>query len=141
DNARAAGSHDDSTSDERSEFGRCDILRCDTACTAFIINDSTEEFPSFIFVDETANSITSDLLIKGVQKLLACCRTGECRPVVQRSAETPEIKQPFRCPVEHDTHAVEQMYDFRSCFRHCLDRRLVGKEVTAVNRIIKVNCW
>ena len=55
--------------------------------------------------------------------------------------ETTEIKQTFRCPVEHNAHPVHQVDDTRCCFTHRFNWWLVRKEVAAIHGIVKVNPW
>ncbi len=52
--------------------------------------------------------------------------------------EAPEVKQPFRCSVKHDAHAVKQMNNRRRRITHRFDRRLVGQKVASVNGIVKM---
>ncbi|MNZ69901.1 hypothetical protein D3C78_882170 [compost metagenome] len=55
-----------------------------------------------------------------------------------RSAEASEVKQALRCTAEHNAHTVHQVDNTRRSIAHRLNRRLIRKKVSAVNRIIKM---
>ena len=82
--------------------------------------------------------VTTNLLVESVEQLLAGRSSRKCRPLIQRSAEAPEVEQALGGAVEGHAHAVEQVDDRRSLRGHLLDRRLVGEEVAAVDGVVEV---
>ena len=58
--------------------------------------------------------------------------------LIQCAAESAKIEQPFGSPIEGHSHAIEQVDDRRRRLAHCLYRRLVGEEVSAVDGVVKV---
>src|SRR5258708_32225697 len=58
--------------------------------------------------------------------------------MVERSTKAPKIKQTFGRAIESDAHAVEQINDRGRGLAHGFYRRLVGKEVAAVDSVVKV---
>ena len=57
----------------------------------------------------------------------------------QRAAEAAEVEQPLGRAVERHAHAVEHEDDAGRGVAHPLDRRLVGEEVAAVDRLVEVH--
>ena len=82
--------------------------------------------------------VAADLLVERVEKLLAGGGSSEGGAVVERASEAAEIEQPFGSAIERNAHAVEQIDDARSGLAHGLDRRLVGEEVAAVDRVVEM---
>ncbi|MNZ62537.1 hypothetical protein D3C78_806620 [compost metagenome] len=119
-------------------FHRTKILCCNAATNAFIIKHCSQELPSLIFGNQTFRFITTNLFIKRIQQLLARCSTSKRSTMMFCSSETTEIKQSFRCAVEHNPHPVHQMNDPWSRLTHRLNRRLICQKVTAIHRIIKM---
>src|SRR5699024_87384 len=105
---------------------------------SFIIQNHTEEFPSFKLIHKPVNFMFTNLFIKCVQELLPRCCTGICSPMVQSTAKTSEVKKTFRRSVKRNTHPVQQVNDFRRRISHCFYWRLVCQEVTTVNRVVKM---
>ena len=82
--------------------------------------------------------VSAHLLIERIQELLPGGSAGKCGAIVEGSAETPEVQQPFGRAVESNAHAVEQIDDGRGGVAHGLHRRLVGQKVATVNGVVKV---
>ena len=82
--------------------------------------------------------VAAYLLIQRIQKLLAGCGAGEGGAVVERSAEATKIKQALRSTIEWHTHAIEQIDDCGRGVAHRFHGRLVGEEIPAINRVVKV---
>ena len=91
-----------------------------------------------VLLDLALGFVAPHLLIERIEKLLSGGGAGERRTVVKCAAEATKIQQSFRSSVERHAHAVEQINDARSRFAHGFYGRLVGEEVTAVNRVIKM---
>ena len=70
--------------------------------------------------------------------MLAGGRSGERGAVVERASEAAEIEQALGRAIEGNAHAVEQIDDAGSGVAHGLDRRLVGEEVSAVDRVVEM---
>src|SRR5690606_25234297 len=77
-------------------------------------------------------------LIERVDQLLAGCGTGEGRAVVQRTTEAAEVQQALGRAVEGHAHAVQQVDHLGGVVTHVTHHRLVGKEVAAVDGVVKV---
>src|SRR5471030_2408690 len=88
--------------------------------------------------DATLRFVAPYLLIQSIEKLLACRGAGKRGPIEKSAAKPPKIQQTFRRTVEGNTHAIQQIDDGRRSLTHGLDRRLVGKKIAAVNRVVKV---
>src|SRR4051794_14672086 len=58
--------------------------------------------------------------------------------MVEGAAEAAEVQQAFRCAIEGDAHAIEQIDDGRRGLAHVLDRRLIGEEIATVDGVVKV---
>src|ERR1700757_4186484 len=82
--------------------------------------------------------ITANLLIQCIEKLLAGGSAGKCGAMVERSAKTAKIEQPFGRAVKRYAHAVQQIDDSWRGLTHGLDRRLIGEKIAAVDRVIKM---
>ena len=82
--------------------------------------------------------VAAHLLVERVEQLLAGGRAGEGGAVVERAAEAAEVEQSLGRAVERHAHAVEQVDDAGRRVAHRLDRRLVGEEVAAVDRVVEV---
>jgi len=82
--------------------------------------------------------VTPDLFVERIEQLLSgsCAREGSA--VKERSAKAAKIEQAFRSAVEGHAHAIEQVNDAGRSLAHGFDRGLVGKEVAAVDGVIKV---
>ena len=78
------------------------------------------------------------LLVEGVDELLARGRARERGAVMERAAEAPEVEEPLIRAVEGHPHAVEEEDDAGPRLAHLQDRRLVGEEVAAVDRVVEV---
>ena len=93
--------------------------------------------PSYFF-DLAVGLVAADLLVEGVEQLLAGGGSGKCSAVVERAAEAAEVEQALGGAVEGHAHAVEQVDDARGGFAHGLDGGLVGEEVAAVDGVVEV---
>src|SRR5207245_8582664 len=89
--------------------------------------------------DQALGLVAADLLVEGVQKLLAGGGAGERGPVVERAAEAAEVEQSLAGAVERHAHAVEQIDDVRRRVAHALDGGLLGEEVAALERVLDVD--
>jgi len=58
--------------------------------------------------------------------------------MVQRASKAAEVEKTFRRAVKRHSHAIEQIDDGWSHFAHGFDRRLVGEEISAINRVVKM---
>src|ERR1700746_4207090 len=82
--------------------------------------------------------VPADLLIEGVEKLLAGSCPGECSAVIESPAEAAKVEQAFGSAIERNAHAIEQIDDARRSLAHVFDRRLVGQKISAVNCVVKM---
>ena len=90
------------------------------------------------FVHLAGHFPAADLLVEGVEQLLAGGGPGEGRAVVERAAEAALVAKAFGRAVEGHAQAVHQVDDPRGPVGHFLDRRLVLQEVAAVDRVVEV---
>src|SRR6266498_3529774 len=97
-----------------------------------------KKFPRLVLRDFAFGLVPSHLLIERVEKLLTGGGPGESCAVVERAAETAEIKYSLGSAIEGHAHAVEQVNNARRSLAHGLDRRLVAEKVAAVNRVVEV---
>jgi hypothetical protein len=104
-----------------------------------IVEHQRHHFPAFVFLDETGNFEPSHLLIQRVQQLLAGRCSRERGAMMFRPAKTAEIQETFTGPGERHAHAIEKVNNRGRHFAHGFRRRLMGKKVTAVNRVVKMH--
>ena len=138
DRAIAAGGDDDCIGRECTYFHAAQVHGADAAAHAASVEHRGEKFPVLEFLHLAFGFIAANLLVERVKKLLAGGRSRKGGAVIERSAEAAKIEQPLRRSVEGNTHAVEQINDAGRGLAHVFDGRLVGKKITAVNRVVKV---
>src|SRR6185437_3204258 len=117
---------------------RAQIQPSDAARHALGIDYRRQKLPAFEFANLAVRLVTAYLLVERVKQLLAGGGAGKCSAVIERAAEAPEIEQTFRCAIERNTHAVEQIDDCRRRFAHAFDRRLVSEEIASIDGVVKV---
>ena len=110
----------------------------DAAGHALGVDDGGEELPAFVFLDAAFGLVAADLLVEGIEELLAGGGAGEGGAMVERTAKTAEVEQALGGAVEGDAHAVEEVDDGGRGLAHGLDRGLVGKEVAAIDGVVEV---
>ncbi len=69
--------------------------------------------PSY-FLTLPVGFVAADLLVEGVEQLLAGGGAGEGGAVVERAAEAAEVEQALGGAIEGHAHAVEQVDDGRA---------------------------
>ena len=82
--------------------------------------------------------VAAYLLVESIEKLLAGGSACECGAVVERASEAAEVEQAFGRAVEGNAHAVEQIDNAGSGIAHGLHWWLIGEEIAAVDRIVKM---
>jgi hypothetical protein len=110
----------------------------DAAAGALGVEDGGEELPAFVLGDFAFGLVATDLLIEGVEELLAGGGSGEGGAMEEGSTETAEVEETFRSAVKGDAHAVEEIDDGGPLLAHLLDGSLVGEEVAAVDGVVEV---
>src|SRR5581483_1217661 len=138
DRADATGRDQESVGGEGANFHRTQIHGADSAADTLRVEHGGKKFPRFEFRYFAFGFISANLLIERIKKLLAGSRSGKCGSVMQRATKATEIEQAFGSAVERHAHAIEQIDDARRSLAHGFDRRLVGEEVAAVNRVVKM---
>ncbi len=113
-------------------------MAVDAAAGAFGVEDGGEELPAFVLGDFAFGFVAADLLVEGVEELLAGGCSGEGGAVVEGATEAAEVEEAFGGAVEGDAHAVEQVDDGGALRGHVLDGGLVGEEVAAVDGVVEV---
>ena len=97
-----------------------------------------EEIPEFVLRDLAVDFPAADLLVEGIEQLLAGRRAGEGGALEQRAAEAALIAKTFRRAIERHAQPVHQVDDPRPPLGHFLDGRLVLQKVAAVDRVVEV---
>ena len=138
DGADAAGGEDDGVGGEAAQLHGAEVEGGDAAGCAFGVEHGGEELPAFVFFDFAVGFVAADLLVEGVEQLLAGGGAGEGGAVVERAAEAAEVEQAFGGAIEGHAHAVEQVDDGGGGFAHGFDGGLVGEEVAAVDGVVEV---
>ena len=138
DGAVAAGAEDDGVGGEGADFHGAQVHGADAAADAGIIDDGGEEGPAFVLADTAFGFVAADLLVEGVEQLLAGGGAGEGGAVIESAAEAAVIEQALGGAIEHDTHAVEEINDAGSGFAHALDEGLVGEEIATIDGVVEV---
>src|SRR5580658_12105 len=138
DGANATRGNDDGVGGEGADFHRPQIHRANAAADAASVEHGGEKFPVLVLLHFAVGFVAPDLLIEGVEKLLAGGGSGEGGAVIERATEAAEIEQTFGRAIEGHAHAVEQIDNAGSGLAHGLDRRLVGEEVAAINRVVEM---
>ena len=123
---------------EGPELHRDEILTDRPAAEAILVEDGGQEVPKLMFCDHPLDLVAANLLVKGVEQLLAGCGPSKARPLVERAAESPLIAKAFRSAVEGHSQPVHQVNDPRSPVGHFFDRRLVLEKVAAVDGVVEV---
>src|SRR5205085_5225012 len=126
DQSVAAGRHDDCVATQRANLHRAHVLRHDPYARTAFIKYWPEEFPEFVFSDQTSRLPAAGLLIERVKQLLPCGRTRKKSPLEERAAEESKIALSFRRAIERHAHAIEQIDNPRRPVAHLEHRRLVG---------------
>src|SRR5712692_1019088 len=138
DGANAAGRDDDGVGREGADFHTAQIHRADPAANALSVEHGGEKLPVLVLLHLAFGFVAADLLVEGVEKLLASRRSGERGAIVERASEAAKVEQTFGSAIEGNAHAVEQIDDAGRGVAHGLDRRLVGEEVATINRVVEV---
>ncbi len=138
DGANAAGRDDDGVGGESADFHTAQVHRADAAADAVSVEHGGEKLPVLVFLYLALGFVAADLLVERVEKLLACGCAGERGAIVERAPEAAEIEQALGSAIEGNAHAVEQIDDARSGVAHGLNRRLVGEEVSTVDRVVEM---
>ena len=138
DGADAAGGEDDCAGGEAAQLHGAEVEGGDAAGDAFGVDDGGEELPAFIFFYLACGFVTADLLVEGIEQLLAGGCAGEGSAVIERAAEAAEVEQAFGGAIEGDAHAVEEIDDGWGGLAHGFDGGLVGEEVAAIDGVVEV---
>jgi hypothetical protein len=138
DHAVASGRDNYGVGGEGLDLHRAQVLGGDAAAHAVLVLDDAEELPAFVLLDQVPDFPAPDLLVQGVQELLAGGRSGVGGAVLEGSAESAEAKEPFAGPVERHAHAVEEIDDRGGSLGHAHDRRLVVQEVASRDGVFEV---
>ncbi len=138
DEAAAAGGHDHRVGAEGPDLHGAEVLGHDALAIAGVVDDRPQELPVLVLGDLAFALVAADLLVEGVDQLLAGGRAREVGPLVERAAEEAEVALAFGGAVEGHAHPVEEVDDLRGPVGHLVDRRLVGEEVAAVDRLVEV---
>ena len=81
------------------------------------------------------------LLIKRIQKLLACGCAGKCCTVIERTSKSTEVEIAFWSPVKCYSQAVHQVDDIWCVMAHVFAEWLVCQKITSFYGIIKMDVW
>jgi hypothetical protein len=138
DGSVAAGADDDGVGGEGAGLHAAEVHGADAAADAFGVEDGGEELPAFVLGDFAFGLVAADLLVEGVEELLAGGGSGEGGAVEEGAAEAAEVEEAFGGAVEGDAHAVEEVDDGGALVAHGLDGGLVGEEVAAVDGVVEV---
>ena len=138
DGSVAAGADDDGVGGEGAGLHGAEVHGGDAAAGAFAVEDGGEELPAFVLGDFAFGLVAADLLVEGVEELLAGGGSGEGGAMVEGSSEAAEVEEAFGGAVERDAHAVEQVDDGGTLRGHVFDGGLVGEEVAAVDGVVEV---
>ena len=82
DQAVSAGTHDGGVAGDRLDAHGSEVLGDNSAAGVFRVFDDAEKFPAFVFFDEAGDFPAADLLIEGIEKLLAGGCSGVGGPVL-----------------------------------------------------------
>ena len=123
---------------KRAQLHRAQIQRGDAARHALRVEHGGEKLPALVLLHLAFGLVAAHLLVERVQQLLSRGGAGKGGAVVKRSAKAAEIEQPLRGAIERHAHAVQQIDNGRRGLAHRLHRRLVGKKVAAIDRVVKV---
>ena len=91
-----------------------------------------------MLLDQPFDFPASDLLVQSIEKLLTGGGSSKRSPLVKGPAKASAIDVTFGGSIEGNAQAIHQDDDLRGPVGHLFDRRLVWKEVTAVDRIVEV---
>ena len=90
------------------------IHGADATADAACIQNGAQELPVFVLGDSAFRFVAANLLVQGIEQLLARGGAGESGAMVERAAEAAKIEQPLRRAVESYAHPVQQVDDARA---------------------------
>ena len=138
DRAVAAGGNNDGVGRKRPHCHRTQVHGADAVAHVVVVEHCGKKFPVLVLLHLALGFVAADLLVERVQQLLSRGRPGKGRAVIQRPAESPEVEQTLGRAVEGNAHAIEEVDNAGRGVAHVFYRRLIGEEVAAVNRVVKV---
>ena len=138
DGSNSTGGYDHRVGREGAHFHRAQIHGTDAATDTLTVEYGGEELPGFEFADSSFGFVAPHLLIERIQQLLASGCSREGGAVIESSAKTAKIEQSFRGAIEGNAHAIEKIDNCGRSLAHVFYGRLIGKEVAAVNSVVKV---
>ena len=138
DQAAAAGGDDHGVGRKGANLHRHQVLPDAAAADAALVEHGAEKVPELVLLDLAFDFPAADLLVQGVEQLLAGGGAGEGRALEQRAAEAALIAKALGRAIEGDAQPVHQVDDLRPPLGHFLDRRLVLQKVAAVDGVVEV---
>src|SRR5205807_7878538 len=108
DRANTTGGDNDRVGRKDANFHGAQIHGADAPADAVAVNHCGEEFAMLVLGDFAFRFVSAHLLIERIQELLPGGSAGKCGAIVEGSAETPEVQQPFGRAVVSNAHADEQ---------------------------------
>jgi hypothetical protein len=91
--------------------------------------------PALVLGDLAAGLVAADLLVDGVEQLLAGGSTREAGSAVFHAAEQALVHDSFGGSAEGDAHAVEGADDSGGFFAQVLDGWLIGEVIAALDGV------
>ena len=139
DNARSARGEHHRGRGNGADLHGAQVHRHGAHTAPLAIAHHAQPLPILVLGDLALGFVAADLLVQRVEQLLSGGRPREGGAVVHRSAEPSKVQQTLGGAVEGDAHPVQQIDDARGRVAHGLDRRLLGQEVAALERVLHVN--
>ena len=123
---------------EGADLHRHQVLAHAAAAAARLVDHRAEKIPVLVLADVPGDFPAADLLVQGVDQLLAGRGPGEGRPLVERAAEAALVAKALGRAVEGHAQPVHEVDDLGGPVGQFLDRRLVLQEVAAVDGVVEV---
>ena len=139
DGADSAGAENRSVGGKGADFHGFQIHCADAAADARFVQHRGQERPAFVFFYLAFGLEAAHLFVEGVENLLAGSGAGECGAIEERAAEAAIIEKALSRAIEHDAHAIEEIDQVGRVIAHRFYGGLVGEEIAAVNRVVKMD--
>ena len=137
-NPAAAAGDDQGVGRQGVNLHRHQVLGDAAAAAAVVVEHRAEEVPELVLGHLAGHVPAADLLVQGIEQLLAGGGPGEGRAAEERAAEAALVAESFGRAIERHAQPVHQVDDPRGPIGHFLDRRLVLQEIAAVDGVLEM---
>ena len=138
DQAHPAAGDDHGVGRQGADFHRRHVLGDAAAAAALVVEDRPEKVPELVLRHLARDAPAADLLVQGVEQLLAGGGAGEGRAAIERAAEAALVAEALAGAVERHPEPVQEVDDPRGPIDHFPHRRLMLEKLAAVDGVLEV---